>query len=168
MAVKLDYSAREVAARTGLTARQLQWWDRRGIFPATVPSRRTDAGGFTERRYARPELLELMVLAELRRRRFSMLSIRRLLTTLREQFGIRLHEALEGGGPIALFLDGRHIYARTAAGRFFNVLEAPTQPLLMVGPGPRFRQLTARERPLRSGRSALASRASRPTRRVPR
>ena len=168
MAVKTDYSAREVAARTGLTARQLQWWDRRGIFPATVPPRRTEAGGFTIRRYARPELLELMVLAELRRRRFSMRSIRLLLTTLREHFGIRLHEALEAGGPITLFLDGRHIYARTTEGAFFNVLESPMQPLLMVGPGPRFRQLMAHERPVRSGSSLSRTPRTGRTRRVPR
>ena len=36
--------------------------------PARIPSHKTDAGGFTERRYTPIELLELMVLADLRRR----------------------------------------------------------------------------------------------------
>ena len=38
VAVKLKghYSSREVAAETGLTARQLQWWDERGIFAPSL------------------------------------------------------------------------------------------------------------------------------------
>jgi len=104
--LKKYYSSREVAAQTGLSARQLQWWDRRGLFAAAVPSHRTEAGGFTERRYTPIELLELMVLADLRRRGFSLGRIRRLLTVLRTRFKVRLFEAIEGGGPVTLFIDG--------------------------------------------------------------
>ncbi len=52
MAVRLKktYSSREVAALTGLSARQLQWWDAHKLLTSTVASHRTDAGGFTERR----------------------------------------------------------------------------------------------------------------------
>ena len=32
MQLKNTYSSREVAALTGLTARQLQWWDERRLF----------------------------------------------------------------------------------------------------------------------------------------
>jgi hypothetical protein len=49
MRLKRTYSSREVSSLTGLTARQLQWWDDKRLFQAAVPSRRTDAGGFTER-----------------------------------------------------------------------------------------------------------------------
>ena len=52
MKLKRSYSAREVAALTGLSARQLQWWDARSLFSASVASRPTKAGGFTERRYS--------------------------------------------------------------------------------------------------------------------
>ena len=69
-----------------------------------VASRRTapTAGGFTERRYTPVELLELMVLADLSRRGFSLASMRRLLDVLRTRFKMRLFEAIEGGGPITL------------------------------------------------------------------
>ncbi len=67
MQLKNSYSAREVAALTGLSARQLQWWDERRLFLSAVAPKPTAAGGFTERRYTPVDLLELMVLADLRR-----------------------------------------------------------------------------------------------------
>ncbi len=145
MRLKKHYSSREVAAQTGLTARQLQWWDRRGFYAPSVPTHRTEAGGFTERRYTPIELLELMVLADLRRRGFSLGRIRRLLSVLRSRFKVRLFEAIEGGGPVTLFIEGKQIYARTESGEIYNVLQNPTQPLLMVGDELGFKQLVARE-----------------------
>jgi len=149
MKLKKLYSSRDVAAMTGLTARQLQWWDRRGVFPSAIPSHKTAKGGFTERRYTPIELLELMVLADLRRRGFTVAELRRLLDVLRERFDARLYEAIEGGGAVTLFLDDDKIYARTASGDLFNVLDQPDQPLLMVGGNVRLRELTVRERPAR-------------------
>jgi DNA-binding transcriptional MerR regulator len=164
--LKKLYSSREVAALTGLTARQLQWWDRRGIFAPAVPVHRTERGGFTERRYTPIELLELMVLADLRRRGFSVARLRRLMQVLSTRFGARLYEAIEGGGPLTLFIDGDQIYARTRGGELFNVLEQPDQPLLMVGEDVRLKELTVRESPARRrGRSAQSrTRAGRPSR----
>jgi DNA-binding transcriptional MerR regulator len=103
--LKKLYSSREVAQLTGLTARQLQWWAKRNIFSPAVPSHKTDAGGFTERRYTPIELLELMVLADLRRKGFSVARIRKLLQVLRTRFKTRLYEAIEGGGPVTLYID---------------------------------------------------------------
>lgn len=145
MRLKKLYSAREVAALTGLSARQLQWWHARKLFVPSVPPHRTTAGGFTERRYTPVELLELMVLADLRRRKFSLASIRRLLDILRTRFKVRLFEAIEGGGPITLFIDGRQIFARTEGGDIYNLFENPSQPLLMVGEEVKLRQLVARQ-----------------------
>ena len=48
-------------------------------------------------------------------------------------FGQRLFDATGGGGSVQLLTDGREIYARTASGAFFNLLKAPTQPLLVIG-----------------------------------
>ena len=133
MRLKKLYSSREVAQLTGLTARQLQWWAERRLFPPTVPSHKTDAGGYTERRYTPIELLELMVLADLRRRSFTLANIRRLLNVLKTRFKTRLYDAIEGGGPVTLYIDGLNIYARSESGDLFNVLENASQPLLMVG-----------------------------------
>ena len=159
MQLKNTYSAREVAALTGLSARQLQWWDARRLFTSAVASKRTAAGGFTERRYTPVDLLELMVLADLRRHGLSVARIRLLLDTLREKFGIRLFDAIGGAGAITLLTDGTEIYARLADGEFVNVLRAPDQPLLVVGDGLPLRQLTARTKPQNKHKKKMAKKA---------
>jgi DNA-binding transcriptional MerR regulator len=148
--LKKHYTSREVATLTGLSARQLQWWDARRVFKAAVATHRTAAGGFTERRYTPLDVLELQVLADLRRRGFSIPRLRRLLATLRDRFGVRLYEAIGEDGPMTLYIGGDQLYARTQDGRLFN-LDHPSQPLLMVGEQVSIRPLTARQRKRRTG-----------------
>ena len=168
MRLKKFYTSREVAQLTGLTARQLQWWDTRRIFQSAVSSRRTAAGGFTERRYTAIDVLELQVLADLRRRGFSVSRLRHLLSTLRDMFGIRLYEAIGDGGPLTLLIGGNELFARAADGRVFNV-EDPAQPLLMVREDLPLREL-ARQRRRRAGgpRISGSERSSRGRRRAAR
>jgi DNA-binding transcriptional MerR regulator len=132
---------------TGLSARQLQLWDAGGLVMPAVRPRRTEAGGYTERRYTPIELFELLVLADLRRRGFTVHQLHQILRILKEQFGHRLFEATGGGGSLQLLTDGRDIYARTTSGAFFNLLKSPTQPLLVVGGDDTLRELTGRARP---------------------
>jgi hypothetical protein len=112
--LKKYYSSREVASLTGLTARQLQWWDARRLFPggdcaAADRSRRLHgapihaarrAGTAGARGPAPPRLL--------------IPRLRRLLSTLRRVFGVRLYEAIGDGGPLTLFIGGDQLFARTA------------------------------------------------------
>jgi DNA-binding transcriptional MerR regulator len=160
--LKKHYSSREVAIMTGLTARQLQWWDSKRLFVSAIASHRTEAGGFTERRYTAMDVLELQVLAELRFRGFSVPKIRHLLTSLRDAFGIRLYEAIGDGGPMALFIGGDKIYARTEDGQLYD-MDDPTQPLLMVGGELPIKPLAARE-PRRRRAGASERRPRRPKR----
>jgi len=157
MRLKRFYTSREVAGLTGLSARQLQWWDARRLFIPAVGSQRTASGGFTERKYTPLDVLELQVLADLRRRGLSLARLRTLLTVLRDRFGIRLYEAIGEGGPMTLFMSGHDIYARAEDGRLFN-LERPAEPLLMIGEeqSMSMRLLAAREprRRTRTGRKA--------------
>ena len=147
MRLKQTYSSREVAAQTGLTARQLQVWDASGLMPPTIRPHKTAAGGYTERRYTPIEMFELLVLADLRRRGFSVQQLHAIVRLLKEKFGQRLFDATGGGGSVQLLTDGRDIYARTASGAFFNLLRAPSQPLLVIGNDDKLRQLTGRARP---------------------
>src|SRR3982074_3839014 len=132
MRLEKTYSAREVAALTGLTARQLQRWDAGGRLSPTIPSHRTVAGGYTERRYTPIELFELLVLADLRRRGFSIHQLHTIVRILKNQCGVRLFEATGGGDAVQLLTDGRELYVRAANGAVFNVLKSPTQPLLVI------------------------------------
>src|SRR5215510_2869858 len=142
MRLKRTYSSREVAAMTGLSARQLQV---------------CEAGGYTERRYTPIELFELLVLADLRHRGFSVHQLHQILRTLRDQFRQRLFDATGGGGSVQLLTDGREIYARTAAGAFFNLLKAPTQPLLVVGDEFALKELSGRLKGKRKKRTVSGS-----------
>ncbi len=160
MRLKKFYSSREVAAMTGLTARQLQWWDARRLFAPAVAPQRTAAGGFTERRYTTMDVLELQVLGDLRRRGFSVPRLRRLLTTLRDVFGVRLYEAIGDGGVLTLLMAGDQIYVRAPDGRMFNV-DRPSQALLMGGEELPLRPLTVRERRRRTTGSEKLSRGPR-------
>ena len=56
-----------------------------------------------------------------------------MLAALREHFKIRLFEALGEEGPVTLLVDGQEVYVRTEAGTFYNLLESPGQPLLVLG-----------------------------------
>ena len=102
MRLKRFYSSREVASLTGLTARQLQGWDARRFFSAAVATKKTEAGGFTERRYSPLDVIELQLLADLLRRGFSVPQIRHLLAALRDVFGVRLYEVIGEEGPLTL------------------------------------------------------------------
>jgi DNA-binding transcriptional MerR regulator len=151
--LKKSYSSREVAAITGLSARQLQWWDSRKLLKPTIATHRTAAGGFTERRYSPVDLFELIALADLRRNGMSVGKLRALLDTLRRRFGIRLFDAIGGGGAITLLTDGRDVYARTLEGQFFNLLRSPGQPLLVLGDEGTLKELKLRMRSKGRGRA---------------
>ena len=133
MRLKKTYSSREVAALTGLSARQLQLWHQGGLIAPAIPSQKTNAGGYTERRYTPIDLFELLVLADLRRKGFTVQQLHLILDTLRQHFGSRLFDATGGGGSVQLLTDGTEIYVKTVRGEFFNLLKDPVQPLLVVG-----------------------------------
>jgi len=158
--LKKTYSSREVAALTGLTARQLQLWDAGGLLSPAIPPHKTAAGGYTERRYTPIELFELLVLADLRRRGFTIHQLHQILEVLRDQFGQRLFEATGGGGAVQLLTDGREIYARTADGAFFNLLRTPAQALMVVGDEELLKELSGKVRPKKSKARARQSKIS--------
>jgi DNA-binding transcriptional MerR regulator len=154
MRLKRTYSSREVAALTGLTARQLQVWDAGGLIPSAIPSHKTAKGGYTERRYTPIDLFELLVLADLRRRGFSVRQLYGILNVLKDQFDTRLYNATGGGSSVQLLTDGREIYARTSRGEFYNLLRAPSQPLLVVGDEEGLKELKGKVRERRKKKVA--------------
>jgi DNA-binding transcriptional MerR regulator len=160
MRLKRTYSSREVAALTGLSARQLQLWDAGGLLSPAIPSHKTAAGGYTERRYTPIELFELLVLADLRRRGFSVPQLHTIITVLEQQFRASLFEATGGGGHVQLLTDGEAIYARTDSGEFYNLLGSPRQPLLVIGNEGLLKELSSSLRPRRRAKKPSGSEKS--------
>ena len=82
---------------TGLSARQLQWWDARRLFVSAIASHRTEAGGFTERATRRWTYSSAGARRSSPSRLFGP-AVRRLLSTLRDVFGVRSTRPLAMAG----------------------------------------------------------------------
>jgi DNA-binding transcriptional MerR regulator len=149
---------------TGLSARQLQIWDADGLLPPAVPPRRAAAGGYTERRYTPIDLFELLVLADLRRRGFSVQQLHAIVRTLKEKFATRLFDATGESGAVRLMTDGREIFLRTASGELFNLLKSPAQPLLFVGDEGLLKELGGKMRRKSRGKAKRISESERSSR----
>ena len=155
MRLKTSYSAREVAALSGLTARQLQGWDVTRVFQSAIAPRRTTSGGFTERRYSPVDVLELLALADLRRRGFAPAVLKHMMDALRTYFRRRLSETLDDAGEMRLLTDGRGLFLRTRQGHIFDLLVDPTQPLV-TGDGLPLKAVNGRARPRKPARKLRA------------
>jgi DNA-binding transcriptional MerR regulator len=118
------YNSSDVARICGVSLRQLQWWDERNVV-----SPRQDGH---KRIYTTPEVVEISVIAELRRKGFSLQKIRRVLRFLQKDMGKRLAEAIEANSEIHLLTDGKSIYLEDAPNRIINLLKNARQPMFLV------------------------------------
>src|ERR1017187_4024012 len=110
------YNSTDVARICGVTLRQLQWWDERNVV-----SPRQDGH---KRVYLSQEVVEISVIAELRRKGFSLQKIRRVLRFLQKDMGKRLGEAISACSDIHLLTDGKTIYLEEASARIIDLLRS--------------------------------------------
>ena len=118
------FNSSEVARICGVSLRQLQWWDERNVV-----SPRQDGH---KRIYMPEEVVEISVIAELRRKGFSLQKIRRVLRFLQKDMGKRLSEALASTSEIHLLTDGKSIYLEEAPSRIIDLLKNAKQPMFLV------------------------------------
>jgi DNA-binding transcriptional MerR regulator len=118
------FNSSDVARICGVSLRQLQWWDERNVV-----SPRQDGH---KRIYSKEEVVEISVIAELRRKGFSLQKIRRVLRFLQRDMGKRLSEALDATSEIHLLTDGKSIYLEEAPNRIINLLKNARQPMFLV------------------------------------
>src|ERR1700731_1190923 len=102
-----QFSSNDVIALTGITARQLQWWDERGVVAPKHDGHR--------RVYNWDELVTVAVICQLRRRGFSLQRMRKVITFLQKEFGTNLAAAVQAASEYHLLTDGKHLYLRTSA-----------------------------------------------------
>jgi len=122
--VQPSFTTRAVVELTGISPRQLQWWDERGI---VVPARE----GHT-RIYSLDDLAEVAVICELRERGFSLQKIRRVIRFLQRELGRRLVETVRAASEYHLLTDGRHIFLEDSARGVVDLLKNARQPMLTV------------------------------------
>ena len=117
-------TSKEVVALTGISLRQLQWWDERGL---VVPGREGH-----RRLYSLDDVAEVAVIAELRRKGFSLQRMRKVVRFLRQELGKRLVETVGGDSDYHLLTDGRHIYLENSTQQVIDILKSARQPMLAV------------------------------------
>src|SRR2546428_2622379 len=105
--MKTAFSSRDVVALTGITPRQLQWWDEQGI---VVPAREGH-----RRLYSMGDLTGVAVICELLRRGFSLQRVRKGMRFLQREFGKRLAETVRGATEHHLLTAGATPYLDTSA-----------------------------------------------------
>jgi len=133
--VQERFTSREVVALTGISPRQLQWWDERGI---VVPVREGH-----RRVYAMEDLVEVAVICQLRGRGFSLQRVRRVVRFLQKEFGKRLAETVSGSSGYHLLTDGKTLYLETSAKQILDILKNARQPMLTICLSDTVRQVRA-------------------------
>lgn len=129
------FTSAEVIARTGITARQLQWWDERGI---VVPARDGH-----RRLYSLDDLAEVAVICDLRKRGFSLQRVRKVMRLLQKEYKKRLVDTVAAQSEVHLLTDGNRIYLKNSAEQVIDILKNSRQPMLTVCLSDTVRQIQA-------------------------
>src|SRR5258708_15881602 len=118
------YASSDVARISGVSLRQLQWWDEQHVV-----SPRHDGH---KRVYLPNEVIEVTVIAELRRKGFSLQKIRRVLRYLQREMGRRLSDALGNQPEEHLLTDGKSTYLKGRRARAIDLLRTANNPMFLL------------------------------------
>jgi DNA-binding transcriptional MerR regulator len=152
------FSSHDVIAMTGVTARQLQWWDERGVVkPGRVGHRRL---------YSMQNLTVIAVVSELRRKGFSLQGVRKVMRFLQREFGKGLAEIVGRNSDVHLLTDGKRLYLETSARQIVDILKNSSQPILGICLSDAVRQVRAEVVARKASTSVIAPVERRRARRV--
>ncbi len=130
-----SFLSHDVIALTGITARQLQWWDERGVVKPQRQGHR--------RLYSIENLTEIAVICELRRKGFSLQGVRKVMRYLERELGKGLAEIVGRNSDVHLLTDGKHLYLETSARQIVDILKNSSQPILGICLSDAVRQVRA-------------------------
>ena len=156
--MKDRFPSQEVIALTGITARQLQWWDERGV---VTPERQGH-----RRVYSMQNLTEVAVICELRRKGFSLQGVRKVMRFLEREFKKGLADIVSRNSDVHLLTDGTHLYLETSARQIVDILKNSRQPILGVCLSDAVRQVRADVVARKASTSVIASVTHRRARKV--
>jgi DNA-binding transcriptional MerR regulator len=148
-----QFSSRDVVELTGITARQLQWWDERGI---VVPTRQGH-----RRLYSFEDLSEVAVICQLRRKGFSLQRVRKVIRFLQKEFSKRLAQTVTGTSDYHLLTDGNSLYLETSPQQIVDILKNSRQPMLAICLSDTVRQVRADIHSSKKGNTSVGARRSR-------
>jgi DNA-binding transcriptional MerR regulator len=153
-----SFTSLDVSELTGVSLRQLQWWDEKKVVSPRQEGHR--------RLYLTEEVLEISVIAELRRKGFSLQKIRRVLRFLQKNIGKRLSEVLDVRSDLHLVTDGKSIYLEDNAHLIIDILKNARQPMFLVCVSDQVRRIQAALPPAKKpvGRESASTQLSRKAR----
>ncbi|MFN9300114.1 MAG: MerR family transcriptional regulator [Acidobacteriota bacterium] len=128
-----SFTSADVAELTGVSLRQLQWGDEKKVVSPRQDGHR--------RLYLTEEVLEISVIAELRRKGFSLQKIRRVLRFLQRNIGKRLAEVLDVRSDLHLVTDGKSIYLEDNTHVIIDIFKNANQPLFLVSVSDQVRRI---------------------------
>lgn len=129
------FTSNEVVALTGITPRQLQWWDERGVVKPEREGHR--------RIYSMNQVTEVAVICQLRCKGFSLQGVRKVMRFLDRELGKGLAEIVDRSSDVHLLTDGNHLYLETSAKQIVDILKNSNQPILGVCLSDAVRQVRA-------------------------
>jgi DNA-binding transcriptional MerR regulator len=129
------FTSQQVIALTGITPRQLQWWDERAVVKPDREGHR--------RLYSLNHLTEVAVICELRRKGFSLQGVRKVMRFLDRELGKGLVDIVSRSSDVHLLTDGTHLYLETSARQIVDILKNSDQPILGVCLSDAVRQVRA-------------------------
>ncbi len=135
-----SFNSSEVARLGGVSLRQLQWWDEKKVVSPRHEGHK--------RVYSSEEVVEITVIAELRRKGFSLQKIRRVLRFLQREMGKRLSEVLAQESDLHLVTDGKSIYLEQDSSRIIDIFKNARQPMFLVCVTDQVRRLGAMRLPV--------------------
>ena len=144
-------SSSDVARIAGVSLRQLQWWDEQKVVSPRHDGHR--------RVYAPAEVVEISVIAELRRKGFSLQKIRRVLRFLQRDMGKRLVEVMNGSGEMHLLTDGKTILLEDSDAKVVDLLKNARQPMFLVCVSDQVRRIQLMQRKPAKTETALPAAA---------
>ncbi|HLH02412.1 MAG TPA: MerR family transcriptional regulator [Bryobacteraceae bacterium] len=146
------YTSTEVAKIAQVSLRQLQWWDERKVVSPRHEGHK--------RIYLPEEVIEITVIAELRRKGFSLQKIRRVLRFLQREMGRRLADVFASDSNLHLLTDGKSIFLEEQQERIIDLLKNARQPMFLVCVSDQVKRLDELPRkPARNEAGPLARRA---------
>lgn len=118
------FTSSEISEITGVSLRQLQWWDEQKVVSPKHEGHK--------RLYMAEEAVEIAVIAELRRKGFSLQKIRTVLRFLQREMGKRLADILRADSDMHLVTDGASIFLEDNNTRIIDLLKNADQPMFLV------------------------------------
>ena len=148
------YTSSDVSDIAQVSLRQLQWWDERKVVSPQHEGHK--------RVYQSAEVIEITVIAELRRKGFSLQKIRRVLRFLQREMGKRLSEVLGSDSDLHLVTDGKSIYLEDKQERIIDILKNAKQPMFLVCVSDQVRRLdeSSPRKPVKAEAAAAGARRS--------